>query len=341
MSSDKPRVLLLGGRNAAQSLRSVLHGFERIGCAVHYLATRRKGTKCDPLKHVEAVLTALATKFKPDVLYWYMCKWDCPVGLISALKEARPEMVTVFHSFDDPYQIESPDGPPPCIPEFDAAVTCCQGSVPWYEERGLAVAVAYPPPDDTLHAQAKPGARGVDFSFVATNVYPKPFFPAVLANRADLVRVATQLGSVKLYGFWGDHKYDWGSKYGVPEMKRAFAGFAEYGEQPGIYASTAININSHVRPDGYRYLNERTLAVMGSGGFLLCDRVNGIEEMFEPGKHLDTWGDINEFRVKAAYWLAHPDERQAVAARAKALVWQKYGNVQHAETVLHLAQEVK
>ena len=332
------RVLVCGGRNLAEVVRSIARGFQRIGCHVLYQPTRRPGTRCDPLLNIFDVLGIHVREFGPDVLFWCLCKQDCPEGLIRHLKTLRPEMKTVFHSFDDPYQIdESGDVLAARVREFDRAVTCCEGSVGWYEAQGVEAACIYPPPDHDLHGAAKAddGER-CDASFAATHTYPRPRYPAVLVNRADMVRAAARLGTLHLYGYWGERTFDWGGIYGVPELAESYRGFWRFDELPGVFAASRVNLNSHVRPDGYRYLNQRALNVMASGGFLLCDRVNGIEELFEPGRDFDTFGDLGEFREKLKYWLSHDRERASVADSGRRKVWERYGNDHHARAVLKL-----
>jgi len=329
------RVLICGGRRWDQAIIPIGRGFLKLGCAVRYLPTRRAETHCDPLDKVHDVFARIMREFHPTVLFWTMCKQDCPVGLIPYLREINPELRAVFHSFDDPHQIAA--GPPECIPDFDAAITCCEGSVKWYEDQGVKAKCFWPPPCVDLHghAVANPGER-CDLSFVGTNVYPADRFPDCLAPRSDILRKIADLGKLHIYGPWGERRLDWGGEYGVPELKSCWRGFRRYEELPGVYAASRINLSSHVCPQGYQYLNERTVNCMGSGGFVLVDRVNGIEEIFKPGVHLDTWATLDELRTKASYWLKHEDKRQAVAAAGRQLTLRRFSNVEHAGAVLNL-----
>lgn len=329
-----PRVFLTGGRKLAQATWCIAQGFERIGCSVVYLASRKLETKCDPLDNAFDLFGDHVREVRPDILFWTMCKRDCPEGLIAHLKTIRPEMRTVYHSFDDPCAIETDHPQEP--KQFDCAVTCCEGSIPWYERQGVKAICLYPPADQELHGKAAPvAAEQCDFSFAATTIYPKDRFP-VLADRAEIVRRVAPLGKLHLVGTWGEKNADWGSKYGPAELKECFKGYRQYEEMPGVYASAAINLNSHVRPDGYRYLNERVITCMASGGFMLCDRVNGIEELFRPDVEIVTWGSLDELEEKTRWWLAHPRERAEVAAAGRSVIWQRYSNEHHARSVFAL-----
>lgn len=57
----------------------------------------------------------------------------------------------------------------------------------------------------------------------------------------------------------------------------------------------------------------RTFEVPGSGGFLLSDRVPHLERYFELGSEMAVFGSREELVEQVSFWLAHPEERAAVA----------------------------
>ncbi|CAH2032606.1 glycosyltransferase family protein [Trichlorobacter ammonificans] len=85
------------------------------------------------------------------------------------------------------------------------------------------------------------------------------------------------------------------------------------------YNTARIILNQSVRND----LNFRVFEALASGGFLLTDDVgNGLELLFEPGRHLVTYakGDVADATEKARYYLKHPEERECIAATGHARV---------------------
>ena len=100
--------------------------------------------------------------------------------------------------------------------------------------------------------------------------------------RKDLVGAIRNLGRLHVYGGLG-----FGAFADVPGT--SYRGFRTYEELPSVYASTKININHHNSPLSYGYLNQRDTAITGSGGFMLTDYVEGMEETFQIGKEIDTW----------------------------------------------------
>lgn len=59
--------------------------------------------------------------------------------------------------------------------------------------------------------------------------------------------------------------------------------------------------------------NMRCFEALGTGSFLLTDRVDYIEELFEDKKHLVLYDGLDDMVEKANYYLKHDDERNAIA----------------------------
>jgi len=90
-----------------------------------------------------------------------------------------------------------------------------------------------------------------------------------------------------------------------------------------VFHVAKISINLHsslfhegVNPDG-DYLNPRTFELAGAGAFQLCDERSLLAELFEPEREIVTFSNETELKEKIAYYLDHPEERQAIAKRAR------------------------
>ena len=205
----------------------------------------------------------------------------------------------------------------------------------WYRANGTNPICLYPPADLGLHGSAVPSVEeACGFSFAATNVYPRERYPYVLAEQRDLFREAAKLSSLNLYGPWDTGQFSLGREHGAPELLSCHRGQRSYDAMATVYASSRINLNSHCRPDGYKYLNERTITAIASGGFTLCDRVSGIEEILAPGRHFDTWGSLEEAKDKMKFWNSHHALRERVARAGRAYVLQRFSNIAHARALL-------
>ena len=367
------KVLLVGGFGYQQSLWSIARGFEQAGCEVLYLPTRgcietRKAVdhghaqeEADYLPkpshwqiayqtvdEFQQVLLSTIEREKPELLLWWFSKDDRPPGLISSIREKFPWCKTATHTQDDPWDARQS---PHFSEEFEFAVTCCKESVDDYAKRGIKAIVLYPPPALDLHGSAKPAtAEECDLSVTIVSVYARSDgdrsrkqdnndaaaffshdigFPDQRMLREEVVVALKDLGRIHIYGGLG-----FGTFEGV--SRSAYRGFRTYFELPGIYAASKVNINQHNSPLSYGYLNQRDTAITGSGGFMLTDYVEGIEEIFEIGTEIDTWQTAEELQEKAKWWLAHDRQREQAAKRAQTKILDQFSNVAYAEKLMHL-----
>jgi len=91
------------------------------------------------------------------------------------------------------------------------------------------------------------------------------------------------------------------------------------GDYRETYNSARIILNQSVGND----INFRVFEALASGSFLLTDDVdNGLEQLFEDGRHLVVYrkGDVSDAVSKACYYLDHPLERERIAAAGHQLV---------------------
>jgi spore maturation protein CgeB len=144
-------------------------------------------------------------------------------------------------------------------------------------------------------------------------VSPVSFAGAPYLNRRHILGAVTDLG-LKL---WGDgwertplaaHLGEVG-RFGLEQMLKVFSG-------------TAINLNVHsadhvtaLDPDP-DYVNPRTFELAACGAFQLADWRAPLATLFKDDEVV-TFKSVREMRQLAEHYLAHPDERATVAARAR------------------------
>jgi len=95
------------------------------------------------------------------------------------------------------------------------------------------------------------------------------------------------------------------------------------GDYRDHFAAARIILNQSVRND----INFRVFEALATGSLLLTDAVgNGLEQLFEDGRHLVTYrkGDVDDAVTKARYYLEHPQEREQIAAHGHALVCSRH-----------------
>ena len=96
-----------------------------------------------------------------------------------------------------------------------------------------------------------------------------------------------------------------------------------------VYQESKICFNECVAKD----VNMRSFEIMGSGGFLLTERCDGMMMLFQDGKHCVMFDTIEEAIEKAKYYIEHDDEREAIAKAG-------YEEVMARHTYLHRAQQL-
>jgi spore maturation protein CgeB len=92
-----------------------------------------------------------------------------------------------------------------------------------------------------------------------------------------------------------------------------------------IFAATRINLNIHsanhvagLDPDA-DYVNPRTFELAACSAFQLVDARTPLPAMFRDDEVV-TFRSVAELRRQITHYLAHPEERAAIAARARARV---------------------
>jgi len=105
---------------------------------------------------------------------------------------------------------------------------------------------------------------------------------------------------------------EFGVKFKSHGMGQIDSRYIHQNEEAGIYNLTEISIaqNNFDRPF---YTSDRIWRIMSSGCFCLTEYFEGIETMFEIGKHLDVWVSLEDLKEKINYYLHFAEERKAIA----------------------------
>lgn len=155
----------------------------------------------------------------------------------------------------------------------------------------------------------------------------------------------------RLQLFKGLTDYDfklWGVAWPERELaKRLVGGEKRFSSEEfmKIVAGSKINLNLHssTTHDGVDpkcdAINPRVFEIAAAGGFQLCDPCIGLEEHFDFDRELPVYRDIKELRAKIDYYLAHPDEREAIAQRARKRALRDHTYANRAQQMLDLILE--
>ncbi|WP_291357859.1 glycosyltransferase [Desulfovibrio sp.] len=135
----------------------------------------------------------------------------------------------------------------------------------------------------------------------------------------------------------------WGSDWeGEPLLARNIQrGGSRIGEEESvkIYNAAKVNLNLHSSVSAKElvshgdFVNPRTFELAAMGAFQLVDRRTLMDGLFGPDE-LATFESPEEFYQKIDYFLAHPEEREAIARRARERVLAEHTYERRMQTLL-------
>lgn len=121
------------------------------------------------------------------------------------------------------------------------------------------------------------------------------------------------------------------------EFPNFYFGQRHFEEAARIYADSKICFNIAHDND----VNMRCFEVTGSGGFLLTNRINSLEELFIDGKEIVMYDDLEDMVKKAKYYLEHDEEREAIAAAGYARSMKDHKFSQRVDVILNDIKQFK
>ncbi len=111
-----------------------------------------------------------------------------------------------------------------------------------------------------------------------------------------------------------------------------------------IYNATEINLNLHssnshddVNPNG-DFVNPRTFEIAACNAFQLVDSRSLLTELFVPGSEMITYGSTAELSELISYYRTHPDQRTAIAERARSRVVSEHTYVHRMRSALNVLE---
>lgn len=125
--------------------------------------------------------------------------------------------------------------------------------------------------------------------------------------------------------------------------------FISTGEAINYYNGAAINLNLHKDSFGHVWDKnahrliaqspcERTFSIAGCGAFQLIDSSRpDLDRLFDSGKNIVSFDDVNDLSRKIDYYLKHEDERRAIAMAAQEYVYRKHTYEQRIQRIIEVA----
>jgi hypothetical protein len=101
-------------------------------------------------------------------------------------------------------------------------------------------------------------------------------------------------------------------------IRRGYRGQAWGLEMYRLLADARISLNRHIAEAEGHANNMRLYEATGVGSMLLTDEGSNLAELFDPGSEVVTYAGVDDLVEKARHYLAHEDERRAIAAAGQA-----------------------
>lgn len=117
-------------------------------------------------------------------------------------------------------------------------------------------------------------------------------------------------------------------------LRIQYCGSVDYwSELPKVFRASKINLNFTI-PNIKSGIPLRVWDVLGAGGFLLTNYQAEIPAFFTEGKDLVCFDGIDDLREKVGYYLAHEEERKAIAVNGYRKVKEKHNYIERIRTIL-------
>jgi spore maturation protein CgeB len=320
-SMEGLRVLFLGENWLGSNARSCSESLRRLGCDVldidsqtffpslQSFASRAVARLLRPglVREYNQHVLELARQFRPEMLLAFKGNYILP----QTLREIRKQGVALYNYYPDTSAFTHGKWLPASLPEYDCVFYTKKF---WLKDtlqqikirNGCYVPHGY---DPSLHRPVVTSERDRkdyrrDVSFIATHTTHKESIVT------ELVRLRPNLD----LSIWGSGWTQRGSK----ELSKYIRGFHLLGESY-VRAISSAKINLAImsgRVAGASQGDEitsRSYIIPACGGFLLHERNPDVLELYKEGEEIACFGSAEELAEKIDYYLAHPEERSAIA----------------------------
>lgn len=310
------------GEDIRQELAAMGHSVFAFAFRRRNLLYKNKGIKELYIRWIMGRLLATIQRIKPDVVF-VMKGETLPPGLIHEAK--RRTGAVIVNIFPDNPLLMIPFGR---IEAYDLFCVKDRYAIQALEKAGLRNLYYLPhhcTPSFHHHVEPTPAEAkiyGSDLSFVG-HWYPyrDRFF-------ADLEGFHLKI--------WGK---DWW-RSPSPVVRRAWQGRPAFErEKLLVYGATKISLNLHHPLNDIVGINDRVFELAACRAFQLVDWKEDLPNLFKEGEEIVSYRSKEELCRLANHYLAHPDERAAIAANAQARAYRDHTCAQRLTEILHVVRQ--
>jgi hypothetical protein len=165
--------------------------------------------------------------------------------------------------------------------------------------------------------------------------YQTVFVGGLSAQHMERIRLLSQIATAHPVDFWG---------YGIDTLEPKLPLHASYHGQAwglnmyNILYNSNIALNNHINIAGPFANNMRLYETTGVGTLLITDYKDNLHTLFEPGSEVIAYGSAEECVELVTYYLAHEEERQAVARAGQQRTLREHSYLQRMQELVNIIE---
>ncbi len=275
------------------------------------------------------ILAAQIKNFKADILYnENIFQFDG--DFLSPLKGSVKKMVTWLSCPFDKNTLN--------IKNIDLVLSSTKNYVDSFNEAGIKSTYLLPAFDKRI-LEKLGDKKDIDFSFVGG-------ISEVHINRFEALTTLSKRTPIKIWGYGLPEKKGnplkrmFGPKDPYKKLRSVHNGEAWGIEMYKILKRSKITFNIHEALLKGDVGNMRMFEATGCGSMLLNDNGGNLSDVFEPGKEIEVYNNMNEAIEKVEYYLKHPEKANQIAMNGQKKTIEKYNYENYVSTQLHLFETI-
>ena len=165
--------------------------------------------------------------------------------------------------------------------------------------------------------------------------YQTVFVGGLTAQHMERIRLLSQIASAHPVDLWG---------YGIDTLEPKLPLHASYHGQAwglnmyNILYNSNIALNNHINVAGPFANNMRLYEATGVGTLLITDYKDNLHTLFEPGSEVIAYSSAEECVELVNYYLAHEEERQAIARAGQQRTLQEHSYLQRMQELVNIVE---
>lgn len=286
------KLLLISYYGLQDALKSVANALQKFYIVIDFPLFKYAFDKFEKRSDYIELLKDFIYQEQPDIILWWFI--NIPALEILKIRNSYPNILSVYYNWDDPWLWKGTFTNDNSKLElkckaFDLVFASSEDKLDTYIEYGSKYSFFLPPAYDpnvyhtiTNHDSNDIDKYSCDISFCCTNLYEDTnIYDQQLIPRKQIVDLlATSDINFHLYG---------------PEFLRNkypnnYKGYAKYHDVNKIINYSKISLCCHVT-NAKKYINERTVLVLGAGGLLFVDKIKELDAILTDNENCIFIGD--------------------------------------------------